>query len=69
MTLEEIRGKASDDLVAALSDMTDEMFKLRYATRAEQVENSRKIREGRKAFARIKTILRERAIATAKETK
>lgn len=68
MTLEEIRGKASDDLVAALSDLSEELFKLRYAARAEQVENSRKIRDGRRTVARIKTILREREIASAKET-
>ena len=68
MNLEDIRGKASDDLVAALSDLSEELFKLRYASAAEQVENSRKIRDGRRTVARIKTILREREITSAKES-
>ncbi len=66
MTLEEIRGLATEDLAKAVTDAREEMFKLRYAAVAESVENTKSIRELRKRIARVKTVQREREIAASK---
>ena len=60
MTLEEIRGLATDDLKKAAGDAREEMFKKRFQTALEAVDNTKTVRELRKQVARIKTVLRER---------
>lgn len=63
MNIEEMRGKAREDLVKAGADAREQLFKKRYAMSVEAVENSKDIRELRKRIARIETVLREKAIA------
>ncbi|MGE0707210.1 MAG: 50S ribosomal protein L29 [Planctomycetota bacterium] len=64
--LEELRGTAPEDLSKNLTDLEEQMFKLRYSAIAESLENSQKIRAARKRIARVKTVLHERAAAAAK---
>ncbi len=66
MNLEEIRGLATEDLLKAEDDGREQLFKLRYASAAESLDNTKGIRETRRRVARIKTVLREREIAAAK---
>lgn len=66
MTLEEIRGLATEDLRKAEGNARDEMFKARYALKAESVENTSKVRELRKRIARLKTEIRARELSAAK---
>jgi large subunit ribosomal protein L29 len=63
--LDEIRGKATEDLHKMVRDSREELFKLRYAQISEAVENTAARRELRKRVARIHTILRERQLAAA----
>lgn len=69
MTLEEIRGLATEDLQKASADAREEMFKKRFQSATEAVDNTAHVRELRKRVARIKTVLRERELAAAKGTK
>lgn len=66
MTLEEIRGLATEDLVSKVEDSREELFKMRYARATESVENTNQVRQTRKRIARIKTVLRERELEAAK---
>lgn len=62
MTLEEIRGLATEDLKKASADAREEMFKKRFQTALEAVDNTSNVRGLRKKIARIKTVLREREL-------
>jgi len=48
VNIEEMRGKAREDLVKAGADAREQLFKKRYAMSVEAVENSKDIRELRK---------------------
>lgn len=67
MKLDEMRGKAREDLAKAGADAREELFKKRYAMSIESVENSQQIRELRKRIARIETVLSEKARAAASQ--
>lgn len=69
MTLEEIRGLATDDLKKASADAREEMFKKRFQTALEAVDNTSTVRELRKRIARLKTVLRERELTAQKTGK
>ncbi len=66
MKIEEIRGLATEDLQRQVVEAREQLFKLRYAARAESVDNTKSIRETRKRIARMKTILRQRELAPSK---
>jgi large subunit ribosomal protein L29 len=67
VTLDEIKGLATEELEKHVVDAREELFKKRYAQISEAVENTSAVRDLRKRVARIKTILRQREIAAAKE--
>jgi large subunit ribosomal protein L29 len=66
VTLEEIRGLATDELGRAVESTREELFKARFAAQAESVENTAKMRDLRRRVARMKTVIRERELAAAK---
>ncbi len=67
MTLEEIRGLATEDLQKASADAREEMFKKRFQSAMEAVDNTAQVRELRKRIARINTVLRQRELDAAKQ--
>ncbi len=67
MTLEEIRGLATEDLSKASANAREEMFKKRFQSAMEAVDNTAQVRELRKRIARIKTVLRQRELEAAKQ--
>jgi large subunit ribosomal protein L29 len=69
VTLDEIKGLATDELLKHLKGAREELFRKRYAQISEAVENTAVQRDLRKRVARIKTILRQRELAAAKEGK
>ena len=56
----EIRELTVDDLRARVKDLEDQTFRLRIQKSMGQLEAPAKVREIRRALARIKTILREK---------
>jgi len=64
VTLDEIRGLAEVDLKKASADAREEMFKKRFQTAMEAVDNTSAVRELRKRIARIETVIVERAKST-----
>jgi large subunit ribosomal protein L29 len=69
--LKEIRDKSGEDLQRDVIERTRHLFDLRSQAVTEKLEDPSQLRKTRKEIARIKTILRERelASATTKQTK
>jgi large subunit ribosomal protein L29 len=65
MNAEKIRNLTSEELSHQEKDMSDQLFKLKFQLNMGQTESLTKIRGLRKDIARVKTIVRERAGATA----
>jgi large subunit ribosomal protein L29 len=62
MKVHELRGLTVDELHARERELTDEIFHLRLRRATAQLTNPAKLRQSRRALARVKTLLRERAI-------
>ncbi|MGD8439828.1 MAG: 50S ribosomal protein L29 [Holophagae bacterium] len=57
-----LRERSNDELSKALSDLEEQLFKLRFQKSTGQIENPVKIREVRKDIARVLTVMKERRI-------
>jgi large subunit ribosomal protein L29 len=65
MDAEKIRNLTGEELSHQEQEMSDQLFKLKFQLNMGQTESLKKIRGLRKDIARVKTIVRERAAATA----
>ena len=65
MNASELRDKTPDELRDQLVQLKKEAFNLRFQQATGQLENPAKIREARRAAARVKTILNEKAKSAA----
>jgi large subunit ribosomal protein L29 len=59
--LRELKDMSVDELKHREGELTDEVFHLRLKRASSQLPNPMKMRESRRALARVKTLLRERA--------
>ena len=55
-----LRERSVDELAKNLSDLEEQLFKLRFQKSTGQIENPVKIREVRKDIARVLTVINER---------
>lgn len=62
MKANDIRDKSQDELQKELGELKSELFKLRFQHATNQLENPMKLKDVKKAIARIKTIIREREL-------
>lgn len=62
MKAKDLRAKTTQELNNELTNIKEELFNLRFQHATGQLENPLRIREVKKEYARIKTILREREI-------
>jgi large subunit ribosomal protein L29 len=60
MKASEIREQSVDELRKALSDLEEQLFKLRFQRSTGQIEDPTKIRRVRKDIARVLTVMNER---------
>ncbi|AFA49607.1 50S ribosomal protein L29 [Acetobacterium woodii] len=58
----ELRELTNLELEAKLGDLKEELFNLRFQHATGQLENPMRIKEVKKTYARIKTIMQERAM-------
>lgn len=63
MKVEEMRQWDGAELEARLKELKEEQFKLRFQASMMQLENPSLVKKIRRDIARIKTVLRERALA------
>jgi large subunit ribosomal protein L29 len=64
MKAEDIREWDDTEIEARLAELREEQFKLRFAGATMELENPRMLLNIRRDIARMKTILRERELAT-----
>jgi len=62
--LERLRTFSDHELVERLNYVSESLFNLRFRLSSGQVEDPKRIRKYRKAIARIRTIQRERQLAS-----
>lgn len=62
MNLKEMREKIDAELITEIKNRKEELFRLRFRKVTDVVENPSLVRGLRKEIARLKTILRERAL-------
>ena len=59
MKIAEVRDMSVTDLNKKLTELTDELFNLRFQHAVNQLENPMRLKVVKKDIARIKTVLRE----------
>ena len=65
MKASEVRAMTPDQLESKLNDLKKDLFYLRLQHATNQLENPMKIAEVKKDIARVKTMIREKQIASA----
>ena len=65
MKAQELRNKTPDQLNEDLVRLKKEAFNLRFQKASGQLENTARIRAVRRDVARVKTILKEKAVQAA----
>jgi large subunit ribosomal protein L29 len=60
MNARELREQSMDELHKTLSDLEEQLFKLRFQKSTGQIEDPTKIRLVRKDIARVLTVMNER---------
>jgi large subunit ribosomal protein L29 len=66
---EKVREMSAEELAAKERELHEQLFKLRFQKSIGQLDNALKIRETRRDIARVKTVLRKRAIDAAQPGK
>jgi len=67
MTAKELREKETDVLQLELTNQTKHLFDLRSQATTEKLEDPTQIGKTRRSIARIKTLLHQRKLETAKK--
>lgn len=62
MNAAELREMKAEDLTEALADAKEELFNLRFQLATNQLDNTSRFKEVKKDIARIRTVMRERAV-------
>lgn len=65
MKANELRELTTVELEGKLGDLKEELFNLRFQHATGQLENPMRIKEVKKTYARIKTIMQERTAKSA----
>jgi len=60
--VDKLRGLADDDLHAEAARLKESLFRLKFKLALGEVDAIKKMREEKKALARIRTIVRQREI-------
>ena len=68
MEIKELRDMADAELVEKEQQLKQELFNLRFQLATGRIENPMRIRQTRHDLARVKTVLRQTAMASAAPT-
>jgi large subunit ribosomal protein L29 len=63
MKADELRDLSDEDLAAKVNELKESLFRMRFKLMLGNTDVVKSLREQRKDLARVKTLLRERAIA------
>ena len=67
MRADEIRELDVDEIKSRIAELEEEQFRLRFRSATEALDDALRFRVIRKDIARMKTILRERALTAARK--
>jgi large subunit ribosomal protein L29 len=62
MKTADVRDLTADEIGARVSQLQEELFRLRFRSATQELENPMLLRTLRKDIARLKTVLREREL-------
>lgn len=62
MEIKEIRNLTNEEILKKIEEYKEELFNLRFSQATGNLEKPSRIKELRKAVARLKTVLREREL-------
>jgi large subunit ribosomal protein L29 len=65
MKTDELRDQNNDELNQRIAQAQEELFRLRFRSATQQLENPSLIRKLRRDVARMKTILRQRELTSS----
>lgn len=65
MVADELRGMSADELQAHVTDLREQLFKLRFQKTTGQVQSAARLGSVRRDIARALTVARERELASA----
>jgi large subunit ribosomal protein L29 len=68
MKASQLREKSDDELIEQERELREELFNLRFQYSTGQLENTMAIIRVKKDIARVKTVLRERALGGERKT-
>ena len=63
MKVKDVRELNEQELQEKVKELKNELFNLRFQEATGQLENVMRIKEVRRSIARVKTVLRERALS------
>jgi large subunit ribosomal protein L29 len=62
MKAADLRELTAEELQAKLKEMEEELFNLKFQAASQQLDNTARLKDSRRDVARLKTIMREKAI-------
>lgn len=65
MKAAELRDMSTEQLELTLAEASEKLFRLRMQSQTERLDAPSELRKNRRLIARIKTVLRQQAIAAA----
>ncbi len=67
--IDQLRELKTEELAAQERELYEQIFRLRFQLASGQAESLKRLRQARKDLARVKSLLRERELAAAREKK
>jgi large subunit ribosomal protein L29 len=62
MKAADLRELTAEELQAKLKELEEEVFNLKFQVASQQLENTARLKESRRDIARLKTVMREKAL-------
>jgi large subunit ribosomal protein L29 len=62
MKAADLRELTGEELQAKLKELEEEVFNLKFQVASQQLENTARLKQSRRDIARLKTVMREKAI-------
>jgi len=62
MKAADLRELTGEELQAKLKELEEEIFNLKFQVASQQLENTARLKESRRDIARLKTVMREKAL-------
>jgi large subunit ribosomal protein L29 len=62
MKAADLRELTGEELQAKLKELEEEVFNLKFQVASQQLENTARLKDSRRDIARLKTVMREKAI-------